>query len=210
MRTTHVFGAALILASLLGAGCFGTPSYVPAQRGDDVDVPPTMEGGKASTGGQSTTVTPMLATERLVDALPPAPSGWSMAHEAVELLNPVPLPDGTRGEYVAVSLEYASAADDTKTISAVLTDTRGIPALSAFLEAYTDREDPQGYRRHFSINEDSGWETVTYGPQGSADGTGSIVILINQRFILQIDGSAGVPTDMLMNLALATDWGPLK
>ena len=210
MSRLQSLGAILILTSLLGAGCFGSPSFVPAPKNPDVDVSPTAEGGKASTGGQSTTITPMLATERLVDALPSAPAGWNAAGEASELLNPVPLPDGTRGEYVAVSFEYTSTSDAAKTIHVVLTDTRGIPALSAYLEAYTNYEDHRGYRRHFNVNDHGGWETYAHGPHGTLDGTGSVVILINKRFIFQLDGSSGVPPQTLMDTALAVNWNALK
>lgn len=201
------FVTLIALSSLLGAGCFGSPSFVPAPATAPVDVSPTMEGGKASTGGNSTTVTPMLETERLVDALPAAPAGWTAADEAVELRNPVPLPDGTRGEYVTITQEFRSAQG---AIMASLTDTRGIPALSAYLEGYADHEDETGYRRHFGVNADNGWVTYAYGPNGESDGSGSLVLLIRNRFILQLDGSAGVTAGDLMNLALATNWNALK
>lgn len=194
---------ALVLSLLLlGVGCSRPDtSYVPAPQTNAPAVPPSVEGGKASTGGENTTVTPILATALLVAAMPQTNSDLT-ADEAQETRNPVPLPDGTRAEYVSVFRAYHLKNDgDVKDINVTLTDTRGIPALYAFLDSYAERNSDTDYRRTTRIGDQDAWITYSLGPNGDADGTGSIVFLYHKRFLIQIDGSAGVSAEKLATFA---------
>lgn len=193
--------------TLTGFGCKSQPEYVPAPKTPFFQVPASPEGGKASTGGESATITPPLATNLLVQALPPATDEWG-AGEPVESLNPAPLPDGTRTEYVTVTRVYSNG--DEKTVSLSLTDTRGIPAVYAFLDSYAERSDEAGFRRAVKVGDLDGWVNFAYGPNREADGSGSLFLLFNERFLIQLDGGVGVTPDMLTSLASRFNFDALR
>lgn len=202
MKFVVVISLSLIL---VGAGCGRLDtSYVPAPPTDAPAVPPSTEGGKASTGGETTTVTPVLATTLLVSAMPQVKGNLS-ADETKETRDPVPLPDGTRTEYVSVYRTYhlksGDDSADSKDINVTLTDTRGIPALYAFLDSYAERNSDSEYRRMTRVGDQDAWITYSLGANGDADGTGSIVLLYHKRFLVQIDGSAGISAEVLARFA---------
>lgn len=197
---------------LMGAGCsHPDTSYVPApQPAPAANVPPSVEGGKASTGGVSATVTPELATTLLVSALPQV-GGDVAADETVETHNPTPLPDGTRAEYTTVMRAYHLKTDaGLEDVTVTLTDTRGIPSLYAFLDSYAERNSDTDYRRPTRVGDQDAWITYTLGPNGDADGTGSITLLYHKRFLIQIDGSSGVSAEALARFAERFDLDALN
>lgn len=188
--------------AFLGLGCGPRePSYIPAEEQTPIQVEPNAEGGKASTGGESATVTPELPTATLLAAFPQPKDGWS-AGDAIETKNPVPLPDGTRAEYTVLARNYEQEGPDVfYTIHATLTDTRGIPALTAFLDSYFERSDDDGYRKKTDVAGTSGWVTYSNSTPGDVDGSGSVVVLIHGRFLLQLDGGPGSTEEALLDLA---------
>lgn len=195
--------AYLALAALAGAGCKQTVSYVKAPpSGEPALIKPNLEGAKASTGGASATITPPLATALLVQSLPEPKPPWTES-TPVESKLPVPLPDGTRTEVTRVDREYVKSGDAAKNIRLSLTDTRGIPALLLFIQSFEAFQNDGGYRRSIKINDAPAWLTYTYGPNREADGTGSIVFIYRERFLIQIDGGLGVSADELQLLAAA-------
>lgn len=205
MQKRIVYSLLLSSLALVGFGCEPRkPSFVPAAEQPSFQVPPSAEGGKASTGGQSATVTPMLSTETLARSLPESTGPWK-ADEPVESKLPIPLPDGTRTEYVSLARDYHLKDEEGKLIHVTIADTRGIPALTAFLESYSPREEKDGhYRKAVTIGNEQGWLTYTQSEEGDVErGSGSIVLLFHERFLIQLDGSAGVSADTLTSLANA-------
>jgi hypothetical protein len=198
--------ALLVPLLFLGAGCGRDTSYIPAAPITPPDIQPTAEGGKAATGGESATVTPIIATSILVGTMPRTSASLS-ADEAQEMRTPVPLPDGTPTEYVSVFRTYHLQDKD---INVTLTDTRGIPALDAYLDSYAERSDDSGYRRMTKIGELDGWITYSFGPNGDEDGTGSIVFQYRKRFLIQVDGSTGISAEALARFAEQFDLGALN
>jgi hypothetical protein len=194
--------AALIL---LGASCFGRKTeFVEAPKSEPVHVEPNLEGARASTGGQEATITPQLDTEKLAAALPdPETLGTSVtAGEVVERLNPVPLPDGTRTEYVSVEREYVLKKDGGDVIlRATLSDTRGIPVVSAFTRSFSEFRTDEGYRRPADVRGTEAWIQYTYDPAGVRSGFGSLTMLYRERFLIQIDGSMGLSESDLIAFA---------
>jgi hypothetical protein len=200
----------ILALAVMGFGCSKTPDYVKAPEQGAIEVTPTAEGGKASTGGESATITPVLATDALVRALPVPLGNWT-ADEPVELKNPIPLPDGSRSEYTSVARTYHVAENGTSVAAkAVLTDTRGIPALTAFLDGYDERKDDSGYRTKIRIGDQDAWLVYQNGPSGAQDGSGSVVVLFNKRFLVQVDGELGLSTDLLIQLTNAFRWDELR
>jgi hypothetical protein len=205
----------LVAAAFLGTAGFGCwwgekPTYVPAQPVTPVEVTPSVEGGQASTGGESATITPNTPTAILIDALPSAGNEWT-ATEPVEKFDPVPLPDGTRTEYVRVERTYERQVNDmVETLELVLTDTRGIPALLAFVDSFAERRDAAGYRSRVTVGDHDVWITYAYGPHGESDGSGSVMFAMRNRFIVQIDGKQGTSVETLRALAERFDSAPLN
>lgn len=198
----------LIALTVMGVGCFKDTSYIPAEEREAIEVAPSLEGSRASTGGQSTTVTPVLATATLVAAMPQTDRTWE-ANEAIEAKNPVPLPDGSRTEYTSVVREYREKEGSGR-VTATLVDTRGLPALTTFLESYEERALESGYRTRIPIGNIEGWMTYTYGPNREEDGVGSFITLYRERFLIQLDGSHGVSAESIAMLASAFDLKELQ
>lgn len=206
--TSIIMGSLL----LLGAGCFQKTEYIEAPESAPVHVEANLEGAKASTGGQEATITPQLKTEKLVDALPdPDNLKDTEADQPKEQFNPVPLPDGTRTEYTSVAREYTVQKDDeTITLQVTISDTRGIPVVSAFTKSFTEFDTEDGYRRPFDFNGTEAWVQYTYDPEGLKNGFGSFTMLYRERFLIQIDGSLGMSEDELIEFAEAFDYEQLK
>lgn len=198
-----------IATVLVGIGCQPAPSYQKAEPTVAPEVKPNPQGAKASTGGAEATITPQLATELLVRALPNPSDAWTAA-DAVEVKLPVPLPDGTRTEYTRVDREYRKDGDAEKFARISLTDTRGVPALLLFLNSYEPYDNASGYRKSLDQADATGWIAYTFGPNGETDGTGSVTMLIRGRFVVQIDGGTGVPASELEALARAFHIDALK
>ncbi|MEN9558526.1 MAG: hypothetical protein RL141_895 [Candidatus Parcubacteria bacterium] len=205
MRLSPPLFAALALI-LFGAGCSRTTAYTPAPPTGDIEVVPSAEGARASTGGQPATITDALRTEQLVSALPPNHGGW-VGGEVAEIRNPIPLPDGTRAEYAGVTREYSAGAN---TLRVTLTDTRGIPALTAFLDSYEARNTGEGYRAQIPIGTSHGWITYTYGDTREAGGSGSLTLLYRNRFLIQCDGSVGISAETIAQFVEKMDFETLQ
>jgi hypothetical protein len=200
-----------IAITALGFGCAKTPSYIKAPEPTPLEVPASPESAKASTGGESATITPVLDTVLLVKAFPePDEKKWS-ADEPQEMRNPIPLPDGTRSEYVGVARTYQVIQGD-KAIAAraILSDTRGIPALTIFLDGYFEHGDDWSYRKKIAVAGQDAWLSYGKGPNGDTDGIGSITMLFRERFLLQIGGEPGLSPDSLTALANAFNWDALR
>jgi hypothetical protein len=205
--TPMVIGAIL----LLGAGCFQKTEYVEAPISTPVHIEANLEGAKASTGGQEATITPQLKTVKLVDALPdPDKLSNTTADQPIEQFNPVPLPDGTRTEYTSVAREYTvkKETEDIR-LQVTISDTRGIPVVSAFTKSFTEFDTPDGYRRPIDFNGAEAWVQYTYDPEGLKNGFGSFTMLYRERFLIQIDGSLGMSEDELIEFANAFDYTQL-
>jgi hypothetical protein len=198
---------------LLGAGCSRNTDYVKAPESEPVQVERNVEGANASTGGATdTTVTPQLETDKLIAALPnPEAFDNTSADTPVEQMNPVPLPDGTRAEYTSVSREYTlSREEGPVAIQVSISDTRGIPVVSAFTKSFTEFQTEDGYRRPIDVNGTNAWVQYTYAPEGERNGFGSLTMLYRERFLIQIDGGLGLSEDDLIALAKAFDYDQLK
>lgn len=205
------FLISFVALSLLGFGCAKPPSYVKAPESTPIEVPATPEGAKASTGGESATITPTINTAILVQAFPEEQKEMWSADEPVEMKNPIPMPDGTRSEYVAVARTYQVAqADGTTAARAVLTDTRGIPALTIFVNGYFEHGDEWSYRKKIKIADQDAWLSYGKGPNGDADGIGSVTFLFRDRFLLQLSGEPGLSPEALIALASAFHWDVLR
>jgi len=200
----------VMTATLLGGGCRSPElAYQKAPPTVAPEVQPNPAGAKASTGGAEATITPQLATELLVRALPDPTDAWTAA-DAVEIKLPIPLPDGTRTEYTRVDREYRKDGDAEKFARISLTDTRGIPALLLFLDSYEPYENESGYRKALDQTDSLGWISYALGANGEKDGTGSVTQLIRGRFVVQIDGGTGVSAADLEALARSFNVSALK
>ncbi|HWR00128.1 MAG TPA: hypothetical protein VN397_04775 [Candidatus Methylomirabilis sp.] len=205
-RTLAVF--AFIL--LQGAGCWTkAPTYVKATPSAPVEVKPNVEGAKASTGGADATITPQIATEFLVSALPIPKDPWTAA-DPVESRQPVPLPDGTRSEVTRVDREYRKNGNAEQNIRISITDTRGIPALLLFMNSFEAYNNPSGYRKPLTSPNAATWLTYALGPNGAENGTGSVIQVYRERFLIQIDGGTGVSADELEAFVRSFDADALK
>ena len=194
------------LVLILGAGCFQkTEDYIEAPKPPETDIEPNIEGARASTGGFEATVTPIIKTERLIRALPPEDAVDAYAGETpTERKDVVPLPDGTQGEYVSVKRNYVKSAADSETIvQAVLTDTRSLPILTAFLESYSEYDNDSGYRKLIDVMGNEAWVTYMHDASGSGLGFGQCTMLYRERFLVQIVGNMGVTEDELVAFARA-------
>jgi len=194
---------ATALLATVGFGCWWNqkPSYVPAEPVNQIEVTPSVEGGQASTGGESATITPNTAIDILIAALPAVGDGWTAA-DPVEKRDPVPLPDGTRAEYVSIQRAYQFDKNGTEDgLEFLLTDTRGIPALLAFVDSYAERRDAAGYRTAIKIGDQDAWLTYAFGANAEQDGSGSIMFVLRERFIIQIDAKQGTSVQTIMTLA---------
>jgi hypothetical protein len=208
MRRIAFLSLLPIVLVTLGAGCGRDVAFVPAPQTTPIDVKPNVEGAQGSMGGQSATVTPQLATQNLIRSLPKPSKSWA-ADEPRELKQPVPLPDGTATEYVSVARDYTSKSDG-KIIKVLISDTRGIPALTAFLDSYQERSDDAGVRTKISIMHQDTWLTYTYGPNREADGQGSITLLYRGRFLIEIDGEQGIGAETLKAFASSFQFDTLN
>lgn len=209
MTSSRVLALAATLA-VLGAGCLKPAAdYVKAPPSQPIEVKPNVEGSQASTGGAEATITPPLATELLVRALPKPQAPWTVT-TPVESKQPVPLPDGTRTEVTRVDNEYVKAGDAAKNVKISLTDTRGIPALLLFIESYEPSEWETGYRKNISVNDEKAWLNYTFGPNREEDGTGSVTLIYRSRFHIQLDGGNGVSADELVDLVNSFDFDAIK
>lgn len=196
----------------LGAGCwpFGRETaYIEAPELPDITVPPTLEGARASTGGQEATITPELDTALLVAALPSEARGCALG-ETREQRHPVPLPDGTRSEYVSVERELLCDTDPGKNILLSISDTRGIPVLTAFFEAFQGYSSNGSRRFSFPVEDETGWVTYTDDATGQKNGVGSMTMLYRKRFLLQIDSSGALNEQELIDLARAFRFAKLR
>ena len=200
-----------LILVMIGAGCGRDVSFIASPQATPEQVPANLEGAHGSTGGQAATVTPSLETPILISAFPDRPTGWSV-DEPRELKQPVPLPDGTATTYTSVTRTYSVLISKGKyaNIKVLLTDTRGIPALTAFLHSYQERSDDAGYRSKISIAGQEAWITYAYGPQRETDGQGSITLLSRGRFLIQMDGEQGISAETLRTLAGLFHFDALK
>lgn len=198
----------VITTTLLGAGCFEKPRpYVQALPDEEtITVAPTKEGGEASTGGQTdVTITPKLETQSIADAMPTpdALNGFS-ASTPVESTSPVPMPDGTRTDFPTVTVTFSRQdADAIRIIEVSLTDTRSIPVLTAFLSSYSAYENERGHRTPVEIAGETGWVTYTKTPDDTNRGFGALTMLYRGRFLIQINGNAGITEEDLVRTAKA-------
>jgi hypothetical protein len=213
MRNRTECAVAAIGLLLIGGGCFKKPepavSYIPAGSSSAISVSPNPEGGDASTGGNDVTVTPQLNTPLMVDALPdPAAFSGTVAGEPKENKNPIPLPDGTRDEYTSVERTYTKGkgTDAEVRIHVTVSDTRGIPVLSAFVDNFNEFSGPDGYRKKTSIANTDAWILYTYDPEKNRNGFGGLTMFYRGRFLIQIDGTLGVTEDELTAYANAVDF----
>ncbi len=214
MRTGFLFAAAVII---VGAGCFSkkseTPSYTPAEPSSAVTVPPNAPGANASTGGYETTVTPELATPTLVSSLPdPSKLQGFTADEPKETKNPIPLPDGTRDEYTSIDRTYTKAGgtNDEVRVHVIVSDTRSIPVLTAFVNNFTEFSNADGYRKRITIEGTDAWILYTNDPARSRGGFGGLTMLYRGRFLIQIDGTLGTTEDDLVAFASAFDFSKFR
>lgn len=197
------------LTMCFGVGCQKrTPVFTPAPQSVPIEVPKNTEGAKASTGGYDVTVTPSLNPSLLAAALPSdtALEGFS-AGIAVEEKNPVPLPDGTRAEYSTLKKSYTK---EGMSISVMITDTKSLPVLTAFIQSYQPYENPSGARREVVIDDATGWITTSKSPDANETIASSFLLLYRGRFIIQMSGNLGVSTDDLLTLARALDLKQLR
>jgi len=203
-----------IIASLLilGAGCFKHTDYTKAPEPVSVHVDANPEGAKASTGGAEATITPQLKTVKLVDALPDPESLQGVsADQPVEQLNPVPLPDGTRTEYTSIARAYTLNNEGGDiTLQVTISDTRGIPVVSAFTKSFTEFRTEDGYRKPIDFNGTEAWIQYTYDPEGLKNGFGSFTMFYRERFLIQIDGSLGMSEEKLIEFANTFDYEQLN
>jgi hypothetical protein len=199
----------LLIAAVIatGAGCFGAPvDYVKAPPSRPPDIKPNPAGARASTGGYEATITPSLATELLVASLPDA-AGVYQAGIPVERQNPVPLPDGTAATYPSITVDYSDPAVAGRRLNVTVTDTRGLPVLLAFLEGFNEYRNDTGARYRFDIAESAAWLSFTYESGG---GSGSVIVAYRKRFIIQIDGTAGIAEDELIRFAESFNYDKLR
>jgi hypothetical protein len=208
-----VSGSVCIAVILLtGAGCTNAKTtYVKSPESANIVVQPNLEGARASTGGADATVTPVLATDIIIKAFPVQKD--AMVSEPIEQKKPVPLPDGTRSEYVIVSRDYSVEPEGgkKKAYNVSITDTRGIPALSAYIQSFTAYETDQGFRRNIASETDRDiWLTYAYGPNRESDGAGNILMNFRKRFLIQIEGGDGVSVDNLTAFASAFNLDALR
>ncbi|MFA5129526.1 MAG: hypothetical protein WC477_01250 [Patescibacteria group bacterium] len=199
---------------IAGWGCTKktTQQFVPAPSSSATStVAPNAAGGTASTGNMPATVTPEMNTETLVKALPDdgvLPGYQSAVPE--EKKNPVPLPDGTKAEYTTlVKIFTTSTQDSTRVVSVSITDTRGLPVLTAFLDSYAPYLNDSGYRKKIDVS-DQAWITYTNDPTGGPDGFGNVTMLLNNRFLIQIDGNKGVTAETLQLAASSVHQDALR
>ena len=206
--------SAIIACVIGGAGCFHkqTP-FVPSTPASAViDVPASSEGAKASTGGIQATITPVLDTGSLAGVLPDDTTQNDFkASVADEQKNPVPLQDGTRTEFTTVSKTFTKIdGDQVITIQTAITDTRSIPVLTAFIDAYKEFSTDQTSRKKIPIQNETAWLTYSKDSTGSANGFGSITMLYRNRFLIQVDGNLGVTQDELLTYLNAYHFDQLK
>lgn len=194
---------------LLGIGCQTAPPYQKAEPKIAPEVKPNPEGAKASTGGAEATITPQLATELLVRSLPEPTYPWG-AMEPVESKLPIPLPDGTRTEYTRVDREYRKADTATRYVKVSISDTRGIPALLLFLNAFEAYNNPSGYRKELVIPNAKAWLAYTDGRSEFEPDYGSITLVYRDRFLIQIDGGEGISSEELESLVRTFNFDALK
>lgn len=191
-----------------GIGCNKTPAYVPAPETTPIEIPPTKEGAQASTGGYDTTITPQLDSALLVAALPPDNALADFeAKTPVEEKQPVPLPDGTRGEYSTLKKTYVKGSSS---IDLSITDTRSLPVLTAFIQSYQPYESPSGSRWEVVVGDATGWMTDSKSPDTDMSIACSFLMLYKGRFIIQMNGNTGISKEDLLILARALDLKPLR
>jgi hypothetical protein len=210
-----IITCAFIACVVGGIGCFrnGSTPYIPnTEKINPVLIPANIEGGKASTGGIQATITPVLETQSLVDALPGEDSleGYT-ATVPKETSYPVPLQDGTRTEYTNVSKSFTRSADgDVVVIQTALSDTRSIPALTAFLQSYSAFDQTLIERKRITVQDETAWLTYRKNSSDAIEGYGSMVMLYRNRFLITIDGNLGVTQDELIRFLDAFHFDKLK
>lgn len=198
----HCLSAVCFVAVIVGgAGCSKKQaSYIesPASQKSEIRVEPNVEGGKAATGGASATMTPSIDSSILANALPSdtALTGFK-ASVAEERMNPVPMQDGTRSDFKTLTKEFSATTDNrTRIIRTLITDTRSIPVLTAFIDSYSEYSNETSSRTKINIKDGEAW--LTY-QKNEAEGYGSVVMLYRERFLIQIDGNLGVSKDDLIS-----------
>jgi len=204
---------AVLLFLCIGGGCFKAAEppapYIPAPPSADINVPPNPAGAEASTGGAPVTVTPQLKTSLMVNALPSTSfQNGITADEPKEAKNPVPLPDGTRDEYITVERTYTSGegTDEEVRYHVSISDTRGIPVLTAFVKNFNEFDSPDGYRRKVNISGTDAWILYTYDPAKNREGFGGLTMLYRDRFLIQVDATLGATEEDIVRLASAIDF----
>lgn len=206
--------SAIIACVISGAGCFHKQTtFVPSTPTPAViDVPASTEGAKASTGGIQATITPVLDTGALANVLPDDSTQKDFkASVADEQKNPVPMQDGTRTEFTTVSKTFTKTdGDQTITIQTAITDTRSIPVLTAFIDAYKEFTTDQTSRKKVPIQNNTAWLTYSKDSATATNGFGSITMLYRNRFLIQIDGNLGVTQDELLAFLNAYHFDQLK
>lgn len=209
MRTYPGLAITLSIVLLTGGGCFGQQvEYEPAPPAVQQEIEPNLEGARASTGGHEATITPSIDTEILVSVLPEEVADFKL-DTPVEQLNPVPLPDGTATLYTSLAAEYSRTNETGHFVRVNISDTRGIPVLLAFIDGYQTYENDLGYRKSLDIKDVNAWLTYDTS-EDKTKGTGSVVLVYRDRFLFQVDGSAGVTEEELTAFANAFDLNKLK
>lgn len=201
-----------MLVSALGAGCWlsgDRTDFVEAPPLPPVEVLPNKEGALASTGGMEATVTPIIATELLVKTLPGTLNGFS-AQEPLEIRHPVPLPDGTRSEYVSVEREYLFSDGGRGNVLVTISDTRGLPVLTAFMKSIQTFDDGSTHRTQTDIQGVPAWVTFTEDASQQGRGAGSVNMLYRGRFLIQVDASGNLTERQLKDFVASFDLAPLQ
>jgi len=207
-RRLAIMSISVFSLMCFGVGCKKAPQYVPAPPSTPIEVPPTKEGAQASTGGYDTTLTPQLESALLAAALPSDQALPDFeAKTPVEEKQPVPLPDGTRGEYSTLKKTYVQGSS---AITVSIIDTRGLPVLTSFVQSYQPYESPSGSRWEVVVGDGTGWMMDSKSPDTDTIIACSFLMLYRGRFIIQMSGNTGISTENLLTLARALDLKQLQ
>jgi hypothetical protein len=213
---SHIVICALVACAIGGAGCFRKEAapYIEAPvKSNEVIVPANAEGAKAATGGvQSTTITPVLDTQFLSNALPSDDTFKQYkASTAEETKNPVPMQDGTRTEFSTITKTFSKEiGEKIIVVKTSLTDTRSIPVLTAFLNSFSESKTETMSREKLVIQDGIAWLTYRTNDSISNEGFGSVTMLYRDRFLIQIDGNLGVTRDELIAFVNAYHFDQLQ
>ena len=206
MRRIELFAFMLILP-LIGAGCFEKDkTYIEAEITPATLEPQkeSYEGAMASRGGYEATITSEIDGQILANALPDDDLliGY-LAGIPTETKYPVPDLEGKRTEYSSLTKVYeASLPDRGQSLTITITDTRGLPVLTSFIDSYAVYETDAGYRMMIDGGHENftAWMTYHRAIGDDVGGFGSITALYRDRFLLQIDGNMGVTETDLKTL----------